>query len=123
MASLLEITFEVADNLDEYLIEKLYCVCRLCYRRISGTDGTRKRQPLSFIIVKRSKRLYEIDFSLEFLDLSKPNTLCASCKRRLARLDSGEITLLTQERWRKLCISIEFQTCIENAVRDTRQRV
>ena len=52
--------------------------------------------------------------------MSKPKTLCNSCKRRLVRLDSDEIT---HEKWPKLRISIEFQPMIDRRPRDTRQSV
>ena len=52
--------------------------------------------------------------------MSKPKTLCNSCKRRLVRLDSDEIT---HDKWAKLRISIEFQPMIDRRLRDTRQSV
>ena len=52
--------------------------------------------------------------------MSKSKSLCSSCKRRLVRLDSGDIT---QDKWAKLRISIEFQSMIDRQVRNTRQTV
>ena len=120
MASLLEIPCEVTDIWDDYHLDKDYCVCRFCYGRISGTVAITKRQPLSSLVVLREKKFYSIDFSLELTDMSKPKSLCSSCKRRLVRLDSGEIP---QGKWAKLRISIEFQPMIDRQVRNTRQTV
>ena len=120
MASLLEISSEVADKYDNYHLEKLYCVCRFCYQRISGTASSIKKQPLSLLVIDRTNKFYGIDFSFELTDLSKPKSLCSSCKRRLVRLDSGEIT---QEKWNELRSSIEFQPKLGKSLRDTRQTV
>ena len=111
---------EVADIWDDYHLDKLYCVCRFCYGRISCAVATTKRQSLSTLVVQRAKKFYNIDFSLELTNLSKPKTLCNNCKRRLVRLDSDEIT---QEKCSKLRISIEFQPMIDRFVRDTRQTI
>ena len=79
-----------------------------------------KDAALSSLVVLRAKKFYSIDFSLELTDMSKSKSLCSSCKRRLVRLDSGDIT---QDKWAKLRISIEFQPMIDRQVRNTRQTV
>ena len=73
MASLLEISSEVADKYDNNHLEKLYCVCRICYQLISGTASPVKKQPLSLLVIDRTNKFYGIYFSFELTDLSKPN--------------------------------------------------
>ena len=56
MASLLEIPCEVTDIWDDYHLDRVYCVSRFCYIRISGTVAITKRQPLSSLVVLRAKK-------------------------------------------------------------------
>ena len=105
MASVLEILYEVADIWDDYHLDKHYCVCRFCYGQIYGIVATTKRQPLSSLVVQQANKLFSIDFSVELTNMSKPKTLCNKCKRRLVRLYSG---VISQDKWSKLRISIEY---------------
>ena len=67
----------------------------LCFNRISSKDLPKEsiRKPLTQLVVERSEKYYQINFKLEFSEMTMPKVLCCSCRTRLANLDTGKLVL------------------------------
>ena len=98
---------EVSDSYDNYHLDNLYRVCRLCYKRLTSKALPREslRQPPSQLISKRAQEYYQINFTSEIADLCKPKVLCSICRARLSNLETGKLTI---EKWEKYRPNVEF---------------
>ncbi|KAF4745423.1 hypothetical protein FOZ62_029140, partial [Perkinsus olseni] len=74
----------VASTVDSYHLEKLYCVCRLCFNRLPTKNRQSSGKAPSELVCTRAKSFYQIDFYRELTNLTLPKVLCSSCSRRLS---------------------------------------
>ncbi|EER18744.1 hypothetical protein Pmar_PMAR006364 [Perkinsus marinus ATCC 50983] len=74
----------VAATVDSNHLEKLYCVCRLCFNRLPVKDRKSIGRAPTDLVCDRSKQYYQIDFKRELTNLTLPKVLCPTCTRRLA---------------------------------------
>ena len=67
---------EVSDPYDNYHLDNLYKLCRLCYKRLTSKALHRESlwQPPSQLISKRAQEYYKINFTSEIADLCKPKS-------------------------------------------------